>query len=78
MRELFAFFLILGCAFLVFGRGNLIMSKMKPVGRPRNGRTAAIVANGMARNFQTMALPMVIIAGTLVVIGSLGLVFTAH
>lgn len=78
MSQLFAFLLVLGCAFLVSGTGSLIIKKLKPVGTPRNKRTAAIVGNGMARNFQTLAIPMVITAGALIVVGGLRLALTSH
>lgn len=77
MAQFFGFVLTLGCGFLVLGCVNYLVKNNKPAKvEPRNRRPAAVTANEMARNFQTLALPTMVGAGILAVIGLVGLLAT--
>jgi hypothetical protein len=73
MGQLFGFLLFVGCVLFIFGGVSFLIKKVKPAEEPRNGRPVAVTANEIARNFQTLAVPTMLGAGVLILIGLVGL-----
>jgi hypothetical protein len=58
--------------FFVFGGMQFMITKFRPVGEPKNLRPVARTANGIARNFQNLAIPTMVGAALLALIGGIG------
>ena len=67
------FLVFLGSFFLLFGGASYLIRRLKPVGASPRRRPSYVIANDMARNLQTISLPMMGVATILIVLGLIGI-----